>query len=176
MSSSERWESSSNRFREVKEDEAPSWDVTGVKWARFLFLTVFHVWWGGIDGSEFRGPFDWGGGVMESARRWGVWEESGGGVRELVSGGGGVIWGLTLDGRSAKPGVVFGRSSHDGAVKLETWWGAISDGDRGRSWAITCGRSVDNQISSGVCGSVWWQARVYLLEVELNRQSNTRSK
>ena len=70
---------------------------------------------------------------MERARRCGVWEEGGGGGRELVIGGGGVISGLTLYGRSAKPGVVVGRSSSDGAVKLETWWGAMCDGDRGRS-------------------------------------------
>ena len=133
MSSSEIWESSSNRFREVKEDEAPSWDVTGVKWVRFLFLTVCHVSWGGIARPEFRGLFDWGGGVMERARRWGVWEEGGGGVHELVSGVGGVIWGLTLDGRLAKPGVEVGKSCSDGAVKLESWWGVMCDGERGRS-------------------------------------------
>ena len=118
MSSSERWEGSSNRFREVKEDEASSWDVTGVKWVRFLFLTICHVWWGGIARPEFRGPFDWDGGVMKRHDDEGFGKRAEAGVASWSAGGGGVIWGLTLDGRSAKLGVVVGRSSSDGAVKL----------------------------------------------------------
>jgi hypothetical protein len=50
--SSERWESSSNRFREVNGDEALGWDVSGVKWGHC------HVCWGGGLGPVLRGPCD----------------------------------------------------------------------------------------------------------------------
>ena len=43
ISLSDMRESSSNRFRKVNGDEPPGWDVSGVKWVHFLFLTVCNV-------------------------------------------------------------------------------------------------------------------------------------
>jgi len=58
-----RWESSSNRFREVKGGGAPGCDGAGVRWFPFRFLTVCHIWWRGKTGPESMGSFGRGGGV-----------------------------------------------------------------------------------------------------------------
>ena len=112
-------------------DEAPGWDVSSVKWVHFLFLTVCHVWWGGVTRLGPRGPFDWGGGVIERARRWGDWEEGRGGDRERVSDGEGVTWGLTFDGEAAEPDAI-GELSFNDVAELECRWGAMRGGDRSR--------------------------------------------
>jgi hypothetical protein len=79
------------------------------------------------------GPFDWGGGTIERARRYGDWEESGGGDREQVSGGKGVGWGLTFDCEAVEPGVIGEISFDDGAAgEPECWWDTMRGGDRSR--------------------------------------------
>ena len=79
------------------------------------------------------GPFGWGGGVIERARRCGDWEEGGGGDRERVSGGKGVTWGLTFDGEAVEPGAIGELScddDDDDVAEPECRWGAMRGGDR----------------------------------------------
>jgi hypothetical protein len=131
ISLSERWESSSKRFREVNGDKVPDWDTSSVKWVHFLFLIVCHVWWGRVAGLRSRGPCDWGGGVIERARRWGDWGECKGGERERVIGGEVVTRGLTFDGESMEPDARGELCVDDVVAELECRWGAMRGGDRG---------------------------------------------
>jgi len=147
ISSSERWDSSSNRFREVNGDRAPGWGVSGVKWVHFLFLIVCKVWWGGVAGPGPRVPFDWGGDVMERARCWGGWERGGDGDRERSSGGKEAKWGLTFDGEAVGPSAIEELSFVVEAAEPECWWGARRGGDRSRGWDITCGRYEGSRFS-----------------------------
>jgi hypothetical protein len=90
---------------------------------------------------------DWGGGVIESARRWEDWEEGRGGDREQVGGGKSVKCGLTSDGEAAEPGAIGELSGGDETAELQCWWGAMRGGDRTRGSDITCGRMEGSQAS-----------------------------
>ena len=145
--SSERWESSSNRFREVNRDGAAGWDVSGVRWVHFLSLIVCQVWWGGVEGPRPSVPFDWGGGVIERARRWGGWERSGDDDHEKSSGDKGAKWGPNFDDEAVGPSAIEELSFVIETAEPECWRGARCGGDRSRGWYITCGRYEGSRFS-----------------------------